>query len=102
MSEPFTKEYAVDEFLSSIQNSVDYWASLKDKTEREKLKGLAFSILCLIDGVHGMFPALDIVVRSHPDDKQYAIDNALDYWPDGLVLNENVMLHDLLAKGAKE
>jgi hypothetical protein len=38
------------EFLSHIKGLVEYWSSLPDKTVQERMDGLVFSILNLLDG----------------------------------------------------
>jgi hypothetical protein len=64
---------------------VDYWArEERAPTAKEKLDGLAFSFLGIIDGVSGNFSAaLDLVVEGGGD------------YPAGEVLNAGVMLHEL-------
>lgn len=43
-------EKARDEFLDSIIDCVDYWDKVDGRNQKERLSGLAFSILTLIDG----------------------------------------------------
>jgi len=95
MSRPKTKEEIRQEFLEHIKGLVKYWDELPQKTTTDRLDGLAFSILSTIDGCSISICALNIVVRPHPDDKQFNIDNGDDYYPDGLVINDDVYLHDL-------
>jgi hypothetical protein len=38
------------EFLSHIKGLVGYWESLPDKTVRERMDGLVFSIMNMLDG----------------------------------------------------
>lgn len=44
-----------DQFISCIHDEISYWESQNNKNCREKMEGLAFSILCMLDGVHGNF-----------------------------------------------
>lgn len=44
-----------EEFLGAIRQYINYWLDQKDRNERQKLEGLAFSILCMLDGVSGSF-----------------------------------------------
>ncbi len=95
MSKPKTKEEIRQEFLNHIKSLVKYWDELLQKTTTDRLNGLAFSILSMIDRCSIELCALDIVVRPHTDDKQFNIDRNEDYYPDGLVINDDVHLHDL-------
>lgn len=82
------------EFLESLRELIDYWLEVKRDTERERMSGLVFSILNLFDGTTMGFPALDLVARQHPDDKQYHIDNGENWIEDGTVINGDSMLHE--------
>lgn len=42
------------QFLDAIRQSILYWDK-QDIDSKEKLEGLAFSILCMMDGVSGTF-----------------------------------------------
>ena len=64
-------------------------------SKEDACNGGAFGILVLIDGMSGDSPGLDLVLRPHEDDKQDAIDEGDNYYEDGMVINEGVMLHDL-------
>lgn len=37
------------EFLKHLNNSIDYWSKVEDISEREKISGVIFSFLVLID-----------------------------------------------------
>ncbi|MFP0271508.1 hypothetical protein [Acinetobacter baumannii] len=99
MSKPIPKEMIRDELLGQFRNFARYWAQHKG-TDLEKCEGLVHSILTTIDG-RGVFPAIDLVIRPHPDDKQYHIDNGDDYIEDGTVINDDVLLHELFYKKAE-
>lgn len=43
-----------EEFIDAIKQYINYWVH-QDRTEKEKMEGLAFSILCMLDGVSGSF-----------------------------------------------
>lgn len=94
MSESIAKEQARKELLDIIRSYVDYWDKVDRLTTHEKLSGLAFSILGIFDGVTPEYPAIDLVLRPHPDDKEYHIDNEDDWYEDGMVINDDVHLHD--------
>lgn len=68
------------EFLSAIKDMVNYWANDKRTPDpKEKLDGLAFSILCIIDGSGSPF-------------------NPITLMQDGEPLNDDVMLHEMWHK----
>lgn len=43
------------EFVNAVKGLVCFWMRQKQCSEQEKLEGLAFSILCMMDGVTGSF-----------------------------------------------
>jgi hypothetical protein len=73
---------------------IKYWDSQKGMTSAEKLDGLAFSFLTLIDGSTLNMPAMNIVLRPHPDDKQFLIMNDEDWFVDGMTINDDATMHD--------
>ena len=94
-----TKEELRDQFVSSAKHLADYWSRVEGRTDKEKCEGVVHSMLVMIDGMSGAFPcSIDLVMRPHPDDKQYNIDNGDDYIEDGMVINDDVMLHEELYK----
>lgn len=93
-----TKEQVRQEFLEYIKELVKYWNELPQKTTTEKLDGLVFSIFNIFDGTTVALPAFDITVKPHPDDKQFHIAQSEDYYPDGLVINDDAHLHELWTK----
>lgn len=96
MSTP--REYTQDEcariLIDYFKIMVDYLEKEKRaQTSKEKLEGLLHSILCVFDGVTAL-PAFDIIPHPHPDDKQFHIENAENYWPYNLVINSCTTLHN--------
>lgn len=71
MSRPKTPEEIREEFLDMIRAYVRYWDEAPKETCREKLDGLAFSILNIFDGTTIGLPAFDIVCNPHPEDEEY-------------------------------
>jgi hypothetical protein len=86
-----------DDFMDTCRDLADYWASpqVPRETCHERLQGLLHSLLCLIDGVSGEWPAFDLVARPHPDDKAYHQAEGENWIEDGTVINDT-MLHELL------
>ena len=108
MSRAKTKEEVRKEFLETISENVSYWYKLSDSeipmdfdVLKWKLGGLAFSILNIIDGTATSFPSLDLVVRPNPQDKEHLESEGSDWYEDGMVINGDVMLHELIYKFIK-
>lgn len=95
MSKAYTKEEVREQFISQVRRVYSYWASLPDKSDIDRCEGVAFSIMNIIDGTSAALPSFDLVVRPHPDDKKFHIDNGDDWYEDGQVIND-CYLHDML------
>lgn len=81
MSREYTTEEVRNRFTDHIRAMVEYWATL-DMPEREKLNGLAFSILVALDGEATAVPAFIVAPYPHPDDKHYHVENGEHYYPE--------------------
>jgi hypothetical protein len=93
-----TKQEMLEAFTGQVEVITHYWARL-DISDKEKCEGVAFSIMNIFDGTCGGFPcAIDLVLRPHPDDKQYYIDNDEPYVEGGMTINDEVQLHELLVR----
>lgn len=96
MSNPKSKDEMLKTFVAQVNCITHYWSKL-DISDNEKCEGVAFSMMNIFDGTCGGFPcAVDLVLRPHPEDKQYNIDNEDDYVVDGMCINDEVHLHELL------
>lgn len=96
MSDKYTKEEMKAMFLQNAKVQARYW-DMQNCSSKEKLDGLLHSIFCMIDGVSGGFPcSIELVLRPHPDDKQYCIDNDEQWVEDGMCINDDVYLHEEL------
>ena len=98
MSRPHTDEEVRDKILHEIKSLERYWDSLPDKTSAEKLSGLSFSILTMIDGCGMDLPVMDITLRPHPDDKAFHESEGENYFENGMVVNEHILLHEFYHK----
>jgi hypothetical protein len=100
-SRAMTKEEVRKDFLRQIRNIVNYWKS-ESRTDtvdaNGRIEGVAFSILALIDGANVMFPSMDLVMRPHPLDKKYHRKRKENWINDGLVINDDIELHEEFAK----
>lgn len=71
-----------EEFLEHVRDMVDYWHDVPNKTEKEKLNGLAFSIMAALDGCSVDIPGFIVAPLPHETAKQYHMDNEEDYYPE--------------------
>lgn len=94
----YSEKEVRDMFLKKIKSITNCWSNYEAKSNKERCEGVAFSILALIDGCSVGFPAINMLLAPHPDDKQYFIDNDEDYFEEGMLIN-NCCLHDLLDRG---
>lgn len=76
----FTAKEAKEKYLTMVANYVDYWATLPNKTERERLEGLAFSMMVILDGEAGMMPGFTVKPCPHPSDRAYHIGRGENYF----------------------
>lgn len=102
MSKEKSVEEIREEFLSHVHNLVDYWNNVDERSTKEKLSGLAFSILSTLDGCSAELPSFIVAPLPHEDDKQYHINNGDDYYPENHNSNVNCdiagELHELFYK----
>lgn len=85
-----------EEFMEHMKHLCRYWARAEVESELERCEGLMHSVLVTFDGCSAALPALDIVVRPHPDDKEFHQSEGSDWYPDGVAINDDCHLHDLL------
>jgi hypothetical protein len=81
--------------LDQIGSMVSYWEK-EPVSSRDKLSGLAFSIVSMIDGVVGTVPPLDLIPRPHPGDETILADEGENWFPSGTVINGDVCLHETI------
>lgn len=98
MSKAYTKEELASCLVNHFKNLAFYW-SKQEGSKKDICEGVVHSILCTLDGVSGGFPcAIDLVMSPHPEDKQFHIDEGDNYVEEGMCINDNIYLHDLLYK----
>ena len=106
MSKELTRDEVQDKFLSQVESYVHYWNTLEHKSKEEALKGLAFSIMVILDGGSMNIPALAVIPFPHPSDKEYHMDNDEEYYPDFDNKDEYCdiagSLHERIFKNRKE
>lgn len=85
VSRPLTTEEMQDAFLDHVQACVCNWeAESLQKSVRERLEGLAFSILVLLDGEAVMYPGCQVIPTPHPDDEQFHRQKGSNWYPSGV------------------
>lgn len=94
----YTKEEVREAFLEQARTYVNYWSKQDIDNRKDLLEGFMHSILSVIDGVSAGLPAFDLVVRPHPDDKEYSKSVGDDWYPDGVVINDDIYLHEMWYK----
>lgn len=58
-------------------------------------EGVAFSILNILDGTTMSLPAFNLTLSPHPDDKEFLQGEGENWYEDGTVINDDVMLHEM-------
>lgn len=81
MSKEMTEEEVQQRFIDAVWKWVDYWNHLKEETPERRVKGVAFTILGLIDGVDEL-PHMILAPEPHPTDKKDAVENDEDWFPE--------------------
>lgn len=95
MSRAYTEEELRGIFIDGFKHLADYWARECPNDSARACEGLAFSMLVMIDGCSSAFPcSVDLVMRPHPDDKAFLIEEGENWVGDGMVINSDVALHD--------
>lgn len=86
MSKPreYTNKEIRDMVLGQVWDMVDYWAECPptNRNLRERMAGLAFSILTMIDGDCIALPAFRVCSDPHADDKEYRRSRGINWFPE--------------------
>jgi hypothetical protein len=93
MSKAITKEEAREKILACVRTIAQEW-SRQGCDPLRMCEGVAFSILAMIDGASPGVPAMDLVLRPHPDDRAFCQNQGTDFFQEGMVIND-CYLHDL-------
>lgn len=96
-----TEDEIRNEFINRVHDIIDYWdINLNSKSKRDKLEGVAFSILSLIDGCQIGHPRFILAPNPCPEDKEFwREEGASTYYPENYMNNINCdisgCLHEL-------
>jgi hypothetical protein len=93
MSREYTLKETREEFLNHVRNMSNYWATLPDKTDKERCDGLAFSILVALDGMSMGICGFELIPSFHESDPKYLKSIGENWYPKGDI-REDVMMHD--------
>ena len=83
-----TPEEVEDHFLEHVRVMVEYWAGEgpsnvpAEQTHRDRLEGLAHSMLVAIDGGSMALPKFVFAPNPHPDDRDFYRSEGRNYFPD--------------------
>lgn len=90
LSREYTKDEIRQQFLAHIHTLVDYWdRQVPDYTCRQKLDGLAFSILAMLDGTSEL-PAFIVAPSPHPDNKAFCQGEGENWYQENQDVQDNI------------
>lgn len=97
MSRAKTAEDLREDLFDGFDIVARYWSRVDGISERDRCRGVVHSVLCMIDGVSSSLPyGVELVARTHPEDKEYDIKNGDNWVEDGATINnQDGYLHDL-------
>lgn len=105
MSRELTEDEVRKQFLKLVWDYIEYWDKLPDKTCRERLEGLAFGMLVILDGESAELPGFVVAPDPHPDDKEYHKERGENWFPENHESDTNCdiggCLHELFFKAKK-
>ena len=105
-SREITYEEIENEFVDRVWNLVDYWKKVEGRTEEEKIEGVVFSILTMLDGCSGGVGYV-VAPLPHKDDKEFHIETGENYYPENhnsnVKCNISGCLHEIFSdKGRRK
>ena len=100
----YTPEEIRTKFINHIWTMINYWENESTTPNtKDKLEGLAHSMLAMLDGAQIGLPAFYVIPMAHPSDKDFHIKNGENYYP-YIELNSKFdmgILHHHLFNGRK-
>lgn len=83
MCHEMTVEEIRRQFIEMVLADIDYWdRQAKVDTQRERLEGLACSLLVILDGDSAGLPAFVVAPDPHPSDRAYSQETDQDWFPE--------------------
>ncbi len=97
-SRELTADEVREQFIRAIWSRVDYWdtVELPTKNQRERLRGLAFEILVILDGATDL-PVFIVAPSPHESDKAFHQEHGTNWYPenDDASVNCNIAVEAL-------
>jgi len=92
MPREYTEEEVRNKFLEYIAFLIKYWDEIDSvRTQKERMKGLAFSILSMLDGCSGELPGFIVAPLPHPEDKEFRIrEMEENYYPENHEIEDDI------------
>ena len=81
MSREWTQDEVRDKLIEHLKVMVRYWNSVDEIDTLEKLEGMAFSVLSMLDGCSMDVPGFIVAPCPHPDDKEYCKEEGENWFP---------------------
>lgn len=80
-------EYTEDEvrelFLKQVWAMTNFWATqVPEQSAKERIEGVAFSIMSLLDGCSAAMGGFIVAPCPHPEDKAYLQSNSENWYPE--------------------
>ena len=99
----YSEEEVINIMFMHIKQLVKYWATVegfngKPKSVEDRLDGLAFSILVMLDGGSMVFPGAIIKVNGHPSDKDFHISQGENWFEIGMEIATQLHEHYAMLK----
>ena len=95
LSRPMTSSEMREAFLDGVRQCVDIWTHSNNASERDKLEGLAHSLLVLLDGQSNGIPPFHLIPELCEDHIDEAKEVGNNWWVEDDI-TEGTMLHDQL------
>jgi len=97
-SRQHTTDEVRNQFLQMVWNEIDYWKKQK-VSEQEKMEGVVFSILVMIDGDSATLPPFILAPCPHQGDRNFLEEEGMNWYPqnDNEQINGDIggELHDM-------
>jgi len=109
----YTTDEVLDQFLSHVENTVEYWINLVTKQPEQvpadtdslrwAVEGAVFSILSTLDGAAMGLPGFIVAPSPHPADREYHMEAGENWYPGGVTLSTDIAggLHELFGRERK-
>lgn len=77
----YTANEIRQKYLELVWSYINYWETLPNKTDKERLEGLAFSMLVILDGGSEPLPGFVVAPIPHVGDKEFHESRGENWFP---------------------